>query len=90
MADTLPDVVLEAGIPRDLYAATTIPVGTKIRAQNNSSDDVRVYAGASSPVIGDAGSVLLRSGMSASNLDTDGGAWAWSSVKTTLSVQVAV
>ena len=89
MADTLPDVILEAGIPRDLYAATTIPVGTKIRAQNNSSDDVRVYAGAS-PVIGVDGSVLLRPGMSASNNASDAGAWAWSSVKTTISVQVAV
>lgn len=49
MSDTLPDVVLPAKTPVNLYAATGITVGTKVSVQNVASGDVRVHVGAGTP-----------------------------------------
>jgi hypothetical protein len=80
MANTIPDVILPAGTPVDLYAATSISVGVKIDVQNNSGPDVRLYAGATSPTTSSSGSTLLKTGVSAQNETGDAGAWAWCSL----------
>lgn len=90
MSDTRPDVKLPAKTPVDLYAATGIAVGTQIYVQNNSTSDIRLYSGATAPTMGEAGSVLLRPGVPASNFATDLGAWAWSSNATSIQVSDVV
>lgn len=87
MSDTLANVTLPAGTPVDLYDATGLTVGEQICVQNNSTGDVRVYSGATSPDIATAGSVLLRPGITAKNDAGDAGAWAWSTITTTVNVK---
>ena len=78
MSDTLPDVVLPAKTPVDLYAATGITVGTKVSVQNITSSDVRVYVGATAPTQGVSGGALLIPSQSGENTQGDSGLWAWS------------
>ena len=78
MADTLPDVVLPAKTPVDLYAATGITVGTQVSVQNVTSGDVRVYVGATAPTMGVSGGALLVPGQEGKNQANDSGLWAWS------------
>lgn len=77
MADTKPDVVLQPNTPVNLYAATGVTVGTQISVQNNSGGDVRLYSGATQPVLGESGSTLVKPGITAKNTAGDTGAWAW-------------
>lgn len=77
MSDTLPDVILPPNTPVDLYAATGITVGNQIAVQNNSGGDVRLYSGATTPVLGQSGSTLVKPGITAKNTTGDTGAWAW-------------
>lgn len=78
MSDTLPDVTLPAKTPVDLYAATGITVGTKVRVQNITSSDVRVHVGATTPTMGVSGGALLIPSQSGENTQGDSGLWAWS------------
>ena len=78
MSDTLPDVVLPAKTPVDLYAATSITVGTQVCVQNVANGDVRVYVGATAPTPGVSGASLLLPGQSGENTAGDSGLWAWS------------
>jgi len=78
MADTLPNVILPSRTPVDLYAATGITVGTKVRVQNITSDNVRVYSGATSPDMGTSGASLLYPSQTGENQTGDAGLWAWS------------
>lgn len=77
MSDTLPDVVLPAKTPVDLYAETGITVGTKVSVQNIASGDVRVHVGAVEPTMGVSGGALLVTGQSGENTQGDSGLWAW-------------
>lgn len=77
MPDTLNNITLPAGVPVDLYAASGIAVGTRIKCQNLSSLVVRLYSGASSPDKVD-GYTALPSFVTAQNADGDAGAWATS------------
>ena len=78
MADTLPDVVLPAKTPVDLYAATGITVGAKVNVENITSSDVRVHVGSVAPTMGVSGASLLLPGQSGENTQGDSGLWAWS------------
>lgn len=78
MSDTLPDVILPPNTPVDLYAATGITVGVKVSVQNITSSDVRVYVGATQPVMGVSGAALLIPSQSGENSTGDSGLWAWS------------
>ena len=78
MSDTLPNVTLPANTPVDLYAATSIGVGTKVCVQNITSADVRVHVGAVAPTMGVSGASLLLPGQSGENTTGDSGLWAWS------------
>lgn len=89
MADTLLDVPLPAKTAVDLYDATAITVGVQINVQNNSTGDVRLFAGATAPTLGVSGSTLLRPGIMATNDDGDAGAWAWSLIATSVQVRIA-
>lgn len=75
MPDTLNNINLPAGVPVDLYAESGIAVGARIRCQNLSSVNVRLFTGALPPDK-DSGSVLLEGGSSAVNAAGDAGAWA--------------
>ena len=77
MSDTLPDVVLPAKTPVNLYAETGITVGTKVSVQNVASGDVRVHVGAGTPAMGVSGAALLLPGQSGENTQGDSGLWAW-------------
>lgn len=90
MSDTLPNVVLPANTPVDLYAASGIAVGTQISVQNITTSDVRVYSGATSPDVGSSGSTLLRPGITAKNESGDAGAWAWSTSGAAVNVKEVV
>lgn len=89
MPDTLPDVKLPANTPVELYAATGISTGVKLSVQNNTSNDVRIHAGNDEPLLGEAGSVLLRPGITGENDTGDTALWAWSSNNASVNVKEA-
>lgn len=80
MADTLPNVPLVAGVWTDLYAATSIAVGTSILIQNIGSSAIYIHAGPDVPVapIGPDGFKKLPPNIEAANETGDTGAWALS------------
>lgn len=53
MANTLPLVVLKAGVWVDLYAATGLTVGAKISVQNVTPSDIRLCSKATAPTSAD-------------------------------------
>lgn len=75
MANTLPNVVLPAGVWVNLYAATGLTVGTKITVQNVCGFEVRLCSKGSIPAASD-GSNILPFASTAINQASDAGAWA--------------
>ena len=88
MALTLPNISIPAGAWVDLYAASGIPVGTKISVQNLSYGDVRLAAKATAPTDKD-GYALLQFGRAAPNQAGDTGAWAMSPIGSIVNVAIA-
>ena len=95
MADTRPDIILEAGVQTDLYAALnaqagypTVTVGTKLAMQNKSGSVIRLTAKATEPTNSD-GSLLVKPFEVATNDSGDTGAWAYSINKAVVNVRVA-
>ena len=78
MSDTLPNVILPVRTVVNLYAASGIAVGTKVRVQNITSDIVRVHVGATSPNMATSGTSLLYPSQTGENQTGDSGLWAWS------------
>jgi hypothetical protein len=77
-ADTLDNVALPGDVWVDLYDATGISVGTKIKVQNLGVADVQLNAGASTPEFPPVAFVNILRGVQAENDDGDLGAWALS------------
>lgn len=95
MADTRPDIILEAGVQTDLYAALNaqagypaVTVGTKLAMQNKSGSVVELTAKATAPTNSD-GSLLVEPFEIATNDSGDSGAWAFSLNKAVINVRVA-
>jgi len=78
MSNTLPNVILPVRTPVNLYAATGIAVGTKVRVQNITSDIVRVHVGPTSPDMTTSGASLMYPSQTGENQTGDSGLWAWS------------
>ena len=95
MADTRPDIILEAGVQTDLYAALNaqvgypaVTVGTQLAMQNKSGSVVELTAKATAPTNSD-GSLLVKPFEIATNDSGDAGAWAFSLNKAVINVRVA-
>lgn len=87
MADTLPNTVLPPQQWVDLYAATGIPVGTKICVQNIGCFEAFLVTQEDEPVLYENHRILVRAEQ-ATNEKGDSGAWALSMIGTTLNVKV--
>lgn len=74
MADTLDNVTLTKNTWVDLYAATSIAVGTRILIQNIGSTPLKLHTSASEPA-SNAGYVLLSSMQAMANETGDSGCW---------------
>lgn len=93
MPDTLVNVPLPANTWVDLYAATGIPVGVAISAENVGTSDVYLTVRATQPPIGfDAYSIVQRkTSVPYRNSTGDAGAWAYSpNCRGKLNVRVAL
>lgn len=89
MANTLPNVVLPAGVWVDLYAATGLTVGAKISVQNITPSDVRLCAKATTPS-GSDGVNIIPFSRTAVNQTGDLGAWAMCVSNSAVSVALAI
>lgn len=88
MADTLENIPLDISTWVDLYAESGIAVGTKLLVQNIGSNPVKIYVGATAPIVDDSYKVLPM-WREATNETGDSGAWA-KSLSTTGLINVAV
>lgn len=78
MADTLPNVDLDANTWTDLYAETGISVGTKLTVLNLGPPDVFLKVQAAKPTDLSGYTVISRvSSVPFTNNDGDSGAWAY-------------
>lgn len=94
MADTRPDIILEAGVQTDLYAELNaqagypaVTVGTQLAMQNKSGSVVELTAKATAPDNSD-GSTLVYPYEFMSNDSGDAGAWAFSINNAAINVRV--
>lgn len=69
-------VKLPSNVKVDLYDATGIPVGVKIKVVNITPNDISLYSSVGEPVKSDATLPLLFGRGSAFNDSNDVGAWA--------------
>ena len=76
MAQSLPSVSLPAGVWVDLYAATTISVGTKLVVQNIGQTEVRVTESVAQPTTLVGNNIIYPSDYVTSQSATPVGAWA--------------
>jgi hypothetical protein len=76
MADNLLNTPLDADQAVDLYAASSIAVGTKIEVQNIGTTDVSLYSQAGTPLINDDGNQVIKRGEYMENDEGDLGAFA--------------
>ena len=79
MPDTINNIKLVAGEPADIYALSSIPVGTQIIVQNVGACDVSLLTQAATPTrldFNDANQILPRGEYAANDLG-DSGAWAY-------------
>ena len=77
MADTLANIILTENAWVDLYATTSIAIGTKLRIQNVGSSNVKLHTGATTPDA-DAGYVIMQPLENYMNYTGESGAWAMS------------
>ena len=94
MADTLPNVQIAADAWVDIYAATSIAVGTKIGMINNGGHTLYLYGGATAPTQApnkdsSFGFVPVEANQSAQNQSGDTGAWVYSFASSSI-INVAV
>lgn len=88
MADTIPNIPLVAGVWTELYAASTITVGTQLGIQNLGISPLYLHAGPDEPT-GVDGFKLLPAEREAVNKTGDTGAWVLSKIVDSV-VNVAV
>ena len=77
MTDTLPNIKLTQNVPKDLYAATGIAVGTRIIAQNIGACDVSLSSQLAAPNLDQGAIHIIQRGDWAINDRSDTGAWAY-------------
>lgn len=77
MPDTLANVVLTENVWVDLYAASGLAVGTKLRVQNIGGSNIKLHTSAAAPTSG-AGYVIIQPMENYMNYAEDSGAWALS------------
>lgn len=80
MADTLPNIVLPAGVWVDLYDSTGIIVGRQISVQNLGTTVVWLTSQAATPTAGSGRNEMDTGVTQYVNDDGDSGAWARSNV----------
>lgn len=91
MANTLPDIKLPENLWVDLYAATGIAVGTALDIWNKGNNNAVICIASSAPTRTDIGVPIWAGVFEAYRSLTAGeaGAWAYSELGTSLSVQEA-
>ncbi len=87
MADTRPDIKLEAGVQVDIYAALNaqtgfpaVTVGTQISVQNKGGTRIELTSKATTPVAGDGSNALAIGNATFANETGDLGAFALSPI----------
>ena len=73
----MPNVTLVKGVTTDLYTASGIAAGTKLNIQNHSCDCLRLATSQAALITDCRVAKVLDT---ASNLSTDAGAWAVSTI----------
>lgn len=91
MADTIPNVIVSAKTPTDIYDETGITAGTKISVKMIGNGNAKLYAGASlvSEPTNTTGFRPIRPDEEWVNEDGDSGAWIWSRQGCVINVKVA-
>ncbi len=87
MPTSLPRVNLPANVWVDLYAATGITAGIKLRVQNAGSSEVLLVESATKPITSSTGSNPLPTREFYTNKSGNVGAWAYTSDGGSLQVE---
>jgi len=89
MAQSLPRLKLDAGIWKDLYAATGITPGTKLRIQNLNQGSVQVAESATEPTAAIGYNTIPPNVFLVSASAAPVGAWARAAYSSTIQVEEA-